>query len=352
VLEGVRPMRPVSGLGTGPQPLFAWTQGPRADGARLELCEDRACSRVLQARDVLGRWCYLDASLPPGTYYWRVWPTRGGVRGAQPSVTWRFLVCGSEGTTCSLPEESWTVPSPPDQQCPFPPSPISYTARLSVRPLGDLNGDGYVDLISFLSYETRDCGGYYGSTGTIIGSFYGGPSGVEGPGPRFGGSFTDHGMLNGSRFVSAGDYDGDGLIDVMMTSLSSSDPATSVVWGDQGRMLRCASRGIFREVFLDDTDGDFINEIACPNSGDQTYEIYSETGGQLVPRALPGCDALGIVGPIRPSWVTSRRPVLAGYADLYATFVTAAGREERVVWHGGPGGLSPTRCERAALPAP
>lgn len=115
--EAPRPIAPLStSTVTSRRPTLRWELAPRSDGARVELCEDRACSSVLQTIDAPGTSARPPTDLPPGVVFWRLFSLAAGVPSATASPTWQMIVgvrSASEadtswGTTLDLDGDGFT----------------------------------------------------------------------------------------------------------------------------------------------------------------------------------------------------------------------------------------------------
>ncbi len=114
-----RPVRPYSvSRVTSQRPSFQWILPEGTTGARLEVCADRCCTRVLQTVDAEGSTVRLTTSLPPGVVYWRLFGRRGTTIGSRASYTWEFGVRRRDAPN----DTSWGT-------------------------LRDFTGDGYDDLV-------------------------------------------------------------------------------------------------------------------------------------------------------------------------------------------------------------
>ncbi len=82
----LRLLRPVSGARIAQGPLtFYWSNGE----ARVEVCADRACTRIVRTSDAGEASVRLESGLGPGLYFWRVRPVERVVDRPQ---TWPFRV--------------------------------------------------------------------------------------------------------------------------------------------------------------------------------------------------------------------------------------------------------------------
>ena len=74
------------------RPTLRWRLPAGADGARVEVCVDRACERVVARMAVDGGAAQPAEALVPGVYFWRVFPRIHGQYSGKASHTWSFVV--------------------------------------------------------------------------------------------------------------------------------------------------------------------------------------------------------------------------------------------------------------------
>jgi hypothetical protein len=72
-----------------------WTLGSDADPARVEVCTDRACTRVIETITTTDTSA-IPCESPRGAHFWRVTALRRGIASAR-SATWELFV-GAENT--------------------------------------------------------------------------------------------------------------------------------------------------------------------------------------------------------------------------------------------------------------
>ncbi len=87
-----RPLGPLSlGDVTLLQPTLRWALPDDADGAVLELCEDRECLRPIESLSVTGSSARPTRPLTPSSVvFWRLRGRRGAIEGTESSPTWLF----------------------------------------------------------------------------------------------------------------------------------------------------------------------------------------------------------------------------------------------------------------------
>jgi hypothetical protein len=173
----VAPPRPIAPLSTATvaraTPKLTWALPAGSDGAKVEVCSDRACTKVEQSFVTSGSSANTPSALTPGVHFWRLYAKVGTGIGATASPTWELVV----GHRSAPRDGSWGA-------------------------MLDFDGDGFADF----AYGTDNAhavtfirGGAVGIDDTTARAVVASPSG---PVPRF-------------EFVAnAGDVDGDGYIDV------------------------------------------------------------------------------------------------------------------------------------------
>jgi len=90
---GPRLITPQSGSRvTSRRPTMRWVLPEGVTRARVELCSDRACTRMLQMQEVTGTSWRPTAMLAPGVVFWRVRGLAMDGSVAWTSTTWEYLV--------------------------------------------------------------------------------------------------------------------------------------------------------------------------------------------------------------------------------------------------------------------
>jgi hypothetical protein len=229
-----RPVAPLSTSTTTTQrPTFRWVLPSGATGARVEVCADRPCSTLETTFDGLG-----DSGSPPnpltaGLHFYRLRALVGALAGSAVSPTWEITV----PRRSTLRDTSWsTFPDfngdgyadvmiastqvVASNMTIFPgaASGVDNNARSSIlaalsfvtalASAGDVDGDGYADLV-------------VGADDDVVYLYRGGPQGV-GATPFA----TIHAPLStaqevfGLAVTSAGDVNGDGYADILVSAPS------------------------------------------------------------------------------------------------------------------------------------
>jgi hypothetical protein len=191
---GVRPIAPISLADTTlrrPTLRFALPRG--ADGAVIELCLDRACTRVIETLRVTGTSARPTADLPAtAVVFWRararVGTDEDGTEHLGP--TWLFHTPLTDGTS---------------------------GVDTSFSPHLDVNGDGFDDVV--VGAPAADPGGR--ESAGIVSVFHGGPSGVSPVAARIleGLAMSDE---FGAAVSGAGDVNGDGFGDLIVGAPSET----------------------------------------------------------------------------------------------------------------------------------
>ncbi|MEZ4390488.1 MAG: FG-GAP-like repeat-containing protein [Polyangiales bacterium] len=177
-----RPLFPMStSRVTSQRPTLRWAAAAApVDGARLQVCRDRACATVLVQQDLTATSYTLTTTLTAGVYYWRLYGRVGTSVGTLASPVWEFFVGARTAARA--------------------------TARDTVP---DFNGDGVADVVVGAPGTDRVYV-YYGTTN--------GPPSTASlvlAGATSGGGF-------GSTVSSAGDVNGDGFGDLLVAETNSA----------------------------------------------------------------------------------------------------------------------------------
>jgi hypothetical protein len=247
-----RPVAPASAsYCTSNVPTFRWELGAGSDGARVEVCADRACARVLTSFDVHGANGAPAGALPAGVVFWRMRGLSGSVESASTSPTWELVV-------------------------PPLPAPVALTWGA----LSDGNGDGYADLVVGDSDAFTETQHVY---------FYlGGPHGppraptsiLSAPAPS---------VHYAASVAIAGDVDGDGYPELLVGSPSEdkvyvyaggssgyAEPPATVLLGPAMTAFGSAVSG------AGDVNGDGYADIVVGNPDREATPASPVQGGAIV----------------------------------------------------------------------
>jgi hypothetical protein len=92
-LAPVRLIAPMStGTVTSRRPRLRWALPAGVDGARVQVCRDRACTMPILTQEVKGASHVPMMMLPSGIVFWRAFPRAGSTVGSMPSATWEMVV--------------------------------------------------------------------------------------------------------------------------------------------------------------------------------------------------------------------------------------------------------------------
>jgi hypothetical protein len=218
--DGVRPLAPLSGSVSGSrQPVFSFTGG---GNATVDICYDRPCAHVLRSLAATHGQAQPDTPLPAGTFFWRVTARH------RTTATWQLVIPSRESglTTASatvpdyngdgLADVAVGVPSTGTGSVPVffggffgvsPAPDVTLTGGdrfgRAIAAVGDVNGDGFVDLAIASGSDAGTVNIYEGGTaGPSMGNA------LLPPGPVMAGF--------GTTMASAGDVNGDGYGDVIV----------------------------------------------------------------------------------------------------------------------------------------
>ncbi len=209
---------------SSPQPALRWVVVDGAKSYKLDLCHDASCTSVIESINTFGTSAKPSKPLALNSVvYWRVSATTAS--GTTTSAVWEFFV-----GQYKLPRDtSWlhvldldrdgkpdvaigagegTIFIYPNGKSGLPDQPAltltgSHFFGRSVANAGDVNGDGYGDLIAGQGNDEGD------GEGALV--FLGGPGGVTNKPAAF--------LLNpyiGGSVAGAGDVNGDGYGDVLV----------------------------------------------------------------------------------------------------------------------------------------
>jgi len=159
---------------------FRWELLSSATGARVEVCADSRCTRVVTTLDAEGTTGRLASPLEPGVWFWRLRALVNGNVGCAAGPVWEFLVTTRDAPIAT----SWGS-------------------------MFDVNRDGLPDVANSVDDISPGTGAVFVFHGLASGGFDPQPAttlrGVEG-----GGIYYAHHMIN------AGDLNGDGYADLIV----------------------------------------------------------------------------------------------------------------------------------------
>ncbi len=255
-----RPLWPPSASNvTSRRPRFRWEPAPTFEGARLEVCRDRACARVEQSLDLTGAETSLPTDLEPGVHFWRLFGRDGATVSSVASPVWEFFVGRRSAANIAawgaVPDfngdglgdvavgayrvreftgrahvylgRASGLPATPDVS--LDPSVRASTPAFgtSVASVGDVNGDGFADL----AVSAPGLSSYLG----VVYIYFGSPSG---PSTRADLILRDPVTMPGSRMgkvvAGLGDVNGDGYADLAASGETLSGSVYVFLGGPRG----------------------------------------------------------------------------------------------------------------------
>jgi hypothetical protein len=266
VLTAPRPIAPLStSTTTSQRPTLRWQLDPRSDGAQVEICRDRACTKVVTTFTAPGNSARPPSALAAGVYFWRLHGTASGAVRSGMSPTWEFVV----GARNAPVDTSWgSIP--------------------------DIDGDGFADAFTSLFSSTYSGPGvvftYHGSAqGLTAGTAFGPPSG------------TTAAVFFGVKTAMAGDVDGDGYPELLVSdqyrvwmypgSASGLVGNPTLVFDDMALVV-----GL---VDLGDTNADGYADFALGIVTNTNHAVVVYMGGPSGPSApttlaVPGAASQGL----------------------------------------------------------
>ncbi|MDB4929754.1 MAG: putative integrin-like protein [Myxococcaceae bacterium] len=323
-LAAPRPVAPLSTARvTNRRPLLNWALAAATDGARVELCRQRACTTVALTIDAAGGSGTPGRELEPGVWFWRLRGRAAGATGLVAGPTWQFEV----GARSAPAGRSWGTTS-------------------------DFNGDGYADVVVGAPGANGGAGRVhiYRGSATGVGAT---PSqtlnGPVGSGGSFGGAVACAGDVNGDGFAdlvvgSQTPSLADGHAYIYLGGVSGVSASPSLALSDPG-----GSNGGFGYSVTNagDLNGDGYADIAVSARTKNGYvgRVYVYHGSATGILAMP---TLGILGPDGANGLFGHTLASAdfdgdGYADLVVGAIGVEPAPGRIhVFAGRPIGLSTT----------
>lgn len=277
VPSGVAP-RPTAPLSLGEttllRPTLRWSLPAPLDGATVELCRDRGCTSVIETLRVSGTSARPTTPLPArSVVFWRLRGRIGTLDASAYSATWLFHTPAVDATSgvdsSSVAHADFNgdgfddvVVGAPDADpggrlnagtahifMGYPPGVTPVAMRtlegtsagdnfgFAVAGAGDLNGDGFGDLV--IGGYNADPGGRANAGAAWV--YYGAPTGIDATPARVleGVGASD---LFAYSVASAGDVDADGYADLLIGSNSGSH--AGVVNGGTATLYAGSAMGI------------------------------------------------------------------------------------------------------------
>jgi hypothetical protein len=343
------------------RPAFRWALPGGTDGAHIDICKSRDCATLVTSADVTGTSFTVPAALPAGVLWWRLRARSGSTTGTAISPAWPFVCLQSSvalktsfGVISDFDNDGYSDlvitddAGNDDGAGSFytyhgGPNGIVATVRsmakgpasslfgYSVASVGDVNGDGFTDLVVGTS------GGEYAA------QYLGSANGIQAGVSR---QLTSAGASGFGRVVAgAGDLNGDGYADVVVNATGGA----FVFYGGVGGLPMTPSLALTAPAGVSgfatdvagagDVNGDGYADLVVTAPPANAAYVYfggptgvTNTPAQTVPVTLTGITfGAGLPGPSDMNG--------DGYGDVaVSSYVTQA----VYVFLGGSGGLGAT----------
>jgi VCBS repeat protein len=369
-----RPIAPLStSRVTSRKPTLHWALPAGVTQATVDLCLDRACAMPIGTPALVTGTTYAPTTeLAPGVVYWRVHPDKDT---SLTSPTWEFTV----GAVSAAHDTSWGtsldvngdgladlavgafnkpacdggdcpgvvyvylgsttgLPSTPNTTLPTPPSATLGDVASSVSSAGDVNGDGYGDLVVAT-----------GTTGAIdiyLGSATGLPTTPSAKVQLTSGSSV-------YKLAAAGDVNGDGYADIIVGSCTTGcEFGTGIVYGvylgsatglgTSAAQMIASTLSATAVASAGDVNGDGFGDVILglgATGGSSMGNVYIYLGGTSGLGASPAATLTdGVAGGYFGSTIASAGDVNGdGYADI---IVGEGSKSEAFVYLGSAAGIT------------
>jgi hypothetical protein len=374
--------RPISPLSTSRvtsrTPKLTWALPAGISDATIDLCSQRACGSgtLLSSTFVTGTSYSPTTALPIGVVYWRVHPSNSKIA---TSPTWEFtvgalsapvdtswgttldvngdgypdLIVGASGTPAAYVYMGTSSGLSTTPTTLANPGAASESFGYSVASAGDVNGDGYADIV---------VGAYAaaGSTGTVY-VYYGSATAWGSSTPPTPVTLTSPGgagMYFGASVASAGDVNGDGYADIVVGNGGAGNDGNTGT--SQAYVFLGGPSGVpalattlndpdgaggqfgFSVASAGDVNGDGYGDlvIGAPNASSAAGKAYVYLGGTGDATGLATTPASTLTGPtasIFGSSVACAGDVNGdGYADIIVGAPEGDSSGDAYVFHGSP----------------
>jgi hypothetical protein len=340
-------------------------------GFQIEVCKDRGCTNVLETIAGAGAAVTVPSALPAGLYFWRARGMADGKLGTETSATWELRIPHRDDG--AGPDTAWgteldangdgladlavgdvgevgvylgnTSGVPASGTLLAPPAGSSATFGEVLTRAGDVNGDGYGDLL---------VGARLGAQGGSVYLYLGGAAGLAAaPAQTFASTVSGF----GDAMAAVGDVNHDGYADVVIVEAGVGQAvvyqgatdglhaalALPVPAWTSGSTVTVGSAG--------DVDGDGSADVVVGSN----FEASVFRGGAGGVGAQPWATLTGPMGiyPDPPSFNASFAGDVDGdgYADLALGAVggEAALVQQMAVYRGGPAGYASTPTTMSLL---
>jgi hypothetical protein len=310
---------------TSQRPTFHFVLSADADHPRVEICITRACDAIEQTIDATGTTGAPANALAPGAHFWRIHD------GTRTTPSWSFYV---RHRNASVDTSSGTVP--------------------------DVNGDGLADILVGANHGEGQLGRVDVFHGTRSGASTAPQAQLRGtePNGHFGWSVASAGDINGDGFgdVIVGAADAVGLSGRAYVFLGS---ASGIVTTASATLAPPDPMGNFGTVVagVGDANGDGYADVAvgAPNANTTAGRTYVYLGGPSgvgtnAARVLDGPGGIG--GAFGYSIAGAGDVNGDGLADLIVGADNAAmSNGEAYLYFGTPGGILPRPSVTLTSPA-
>ncbi len=349
---------------TSRRPSLRWELASGTDGARVQICSDRACTSVEQTIDVTGSSATPTTILSPGVHFWRLFGRMGTTVDTVPSPTWEFFV-SHHAVTVSVDTSSGSIADFNGDGYPDlvvgastwmsntgrayvylgGPTGIAATPAVTltgpdgtggwfgnVCSAGDVNGDGYGDLAVGASDAGSGPGRVY--------IYLGGPAGIASTAATVLNGSGTPGSNFGWTVVALGDVNGDGYGDLAVgDNTCSPSISTGVFLGTAAGLATAPAFTLAGlAVASGDVNGDSLPDLSC-QSGYYSTDLYMGTAGGISTTSTSGSWGAGYTGGLGYSIGDVNGD---GYGDMVNVDCYSCDRTQAFVYYGSSMGLGST----------